>query len=74
MCAGGWTCACCWAAAGSTTVSCTVTVTCLVPGRGRLPEGGTGEVDDRLVEGRECKLPMKMISPALAFYLVSVSA
>lgn len=50
-CLGGAACsvACCRGAAGSTTVSCTVTVTVLVPGRGRLPEEGTGDVDD-LVE------------------------
>lgn len=43
--AGGGGRGCC---AGSTTVSCTVTVTCFVPGRGRVPAvdgGGTGDID-----------------------------
>lgn len=42
---------CCCDCAGSTTVSWTVTVTCLVPGRGRVPPwegGGTGDVEARL--------------------------
>ena len=49
--AGACTCGgCCCDWAGSTTVSWTVTVTCLVPGRGRVPpwEGGTGDVEARL--------------------------